>query len=148
MRVRAISFDASRDPDSAMRRAREAAAAIAGGLSFEAAAARFGDPPGLPLPDALLPEAALRRQLGPTLSEAALALAPGGVSAPLRVGASVHLLQLAEVEPARAQTLRSARAGASPPSSRANAATRRSRRCSRSCARRRTSSARRSRRRP
>ncbi len=109
VRVRAISFDASRDPDSAMRRAREAAAAIAGGLSFEAAAARFGDPPGLPLPDALLPEAALRRQLGPTLSEAALALAPGGVSPALRVGASAHLLQLAEVEPPRAQTFEAAR---------------------------------------
>jgi len=109
VRVRAISFDASRDPDRALRRAREAAAAIAGGASFEAAAARFGEPPGLPLPDALLPEAALRRLLGPTLSEAALALAPGAVSAPLRVGASVHLLELAEVEPARAQSFEAAR---------------------------------------
>jgi hypothetical protein len=109
VRVRAISFDANRDPDSAVRRAREAAAAIAGGLSFEAALARFGDRPGLPLPDALLPQAALRRLLGPTLSETALVLAPGAVSAPVRVGASVHLLQLAEVEPARAQSFEAAR---------------------------------------
>jgi len=103
VRVRAISFDASVDPDAAMRRAREAAAAIAGGLAFDAAAARFGDHPGLPLPDALLPEAALLRQLGPSISEAALALAAGGVSPPIRVGARVHLLQLAEIEPERAQ---------------------------------------------
>ena len=103
VRVRAISFDASVDPDAAMRRAREAAAAIARGLAFDAAAARFGDHPGLPLPDALLPEAALLRQLGPSISEAALVLAAGGVSAPIRVGASVHLLQLAEIEPERAQ---------------------------------------------
>ena len=103
VRVRAISFDASVDPDAAMRRAREAAAAIARGLAFDAAAARFGDHPGLPLPDALLPEAALLRQLGPSISEAALALAAGGVSPPIRVGARVHLLQLAEIEPERAQ---------------------------------------------
>jgi len=103
VRVRAISFDASADPYAAMRRAQEAAAAIAGGLAFDAAAARFGDHPGLPLPDALLPEAALLRQLGPSISEAALALAAGGVSSPIRVGASIHLLQLAEVEPERAQ---------------------------------------------
>ena len=109
VRVRVLSFDASHDPDSAMRRAQEAAAAIERGLSFEAAMARFGDQPGLPVPDSLLPEAALRRQLGPTLSETALALAPGSVSTPLRVGASVHLLQLAEVEPVRAQTFEAAR---------------------------------------
>ena len=110
VRVRAISFDASVDPDAAMRRAREAAAAIARGLAFDAAAARFGDHPGLPLPDALLPEAALLRQLGPSISEAALVLAAGGVSAPIRVGASVHLLQLAEIEPERAQPFERVRA--------------------------------------
>jgi parvulin-like peptidyl-prolyl isomerase len=109
-RVRAISFDASRDPERAMQRAQAAAAAIAGGLGFEAAAARFGDPPGLPLPDALLPEAALRRQLGPRLSAAALALAPGEVSAPVPVDASVHLLTLVELEPARARGFEAARA--------------------------------------
>jgi len=110
VRVRAISFDASADPDAAMRRAQESAAAIAGGLAFDAAAARFGDHPGLPLPDALLPEAALLRQLGPSLAETALALAAGGVSPPIRVGASVYLLQLAEVEPDRAQPFELARA--------------------------------------
>jgi parvulin-like peptidyl-prolyl isomerase len=109
-RVRAISFDASRDPERAMQRARAAGDAIAGGLGFEAATARFGDPAGLPLPDALLPEAALRRQLGPRLSEAALALAPGEVSAPVSVDASVHLLQLVELEPASAHGFEAARA--------------------------------------
>ena len=110
VRVRAIAFDASRDPELALRRAQEAAAAIAAGLDFDTAAARYGDPPGLPLPDALLPEAALRRQLGPTLGAAALALPPGGVSQPLRAGVSVVLLALAEEAPARAQDFEAVRA--------------------------------------
>jgi parvulin-like peptidyl-prolyl isomerase len=110
VRVRAIAFAAGRDPDAALQRAQQASAAIAGGLAFETAAARFGDRPGLPLPDALLPEPVLRRQLGPSLSEAALRLEPGALSAPLRVGASVVLLELAEVEPARAQPFEAAQA--------------------------------------
>ncbi len=109
VRVRAISFDASRDPELAMRRAQAAAAAIADGMAFAAAAARFGDRPGLPLPDALFPEAALRRQLGPSLSAAALALAENQVSEPIHVGASVHLLQLAKNAPARASDFDQAR---------------------------------------
>ncbi len=110
VRVHAISFDASRDPEQALKRARRARAAITDGLDFEAAAARFGDRVGLTLPDALLPEAALRRQLGPTLSAAALALAEGEVSPPIRSGANVSLLELVENAPVRAQDFDAARA--------------------------------------
>jgi parvulin-like peptidyl-prolyl isomerase len=110
VRVRAISFDARVDPAAALRRAQAAASALEQGLAFEAAAERFGDRPGLPLPDALLPEPALRRLLGPALSDAALALAEGEISPPIRSGASVHLLALAEVEPARSQPFEAARA--------------------------------------
>jgi len=102
-RVRAIRFARGANgagADTALRRAEEAARAIRSGLAFEEAARRFGDAPGLPLPDALLPEAALRRQLGPTLAEAALTLPPGGVSPPLSVAGDAVLLQLAELEPA------------------------------------------------
>jgi hypothetical protein len=101
VRVRAIFFSDERGADEALRRAREAADALAAGMAFEEASTRFGDHPGLPLADALLPEAVLRRDLGPALAEAALALSPGDVSKPVRAGAGVYLLQLAADEPAR-----------------------------------------------
>jgi parvulin-like peptidyl-prolyl isomerase len=101
VRVRAISFRDAPVSDTSERRAAEAVTAIAGGLAFGDAAERFGDRPGLPLPDDPLPEAALRRALGPTLADAALALPPGGVSTPVRAGGGVHLLTLVEEQPAR-----------------------------------------------
>lgn len=107
-RVRSIRFadaggaSAAAASDTAERRAETAAAAIREGIPFEEAARRFGDEPGLPVPDALLPEAALRRHLGPVLADAALALPPGGVSEPLRAADGLVLLQLAESRPAAA----------------------------------------------
>lgn len=109
LRVRAIRFAATLDEETALTRAREAAAAIAGGMAFDDAAARFGDRPGLPIPDALLPEAVLRRELGPTLAEIALAMSPGGVSAPVMAGDAVHLLHLVEIEPGAAAPFESVR---------------------------------------
>lgn len=101
-RVRAIFFSDERGGDEALQRARKAADEIAAGMLFDEASTRFGDHPGLPLADALLPEAVLRRDLGPTLAAAALALSPGDVSAPVRAGAGVYLLQLVADEPERA----------------------------------------------
>jgi hypothetical protein len=109
-RVRALFFSDEHGGDEALRQAREAAAAIAAGMPFDEASKRFGDHPGLPLADALLPEAVLRRDLGPALAEAALALSPGDVSEPVRAGAGVYLLQLAADEPARAATFDEVRA--------------------------------------
>jgi len=109
-RVRAIFFSDEYGGDEALRRARVAAAAIAAGMPFDEASTRFGDHPGLPLADALLPEAVLRRDLGPGLAEVVLALSPGGVSEPVRTGAGVQLLQLVANEPARAAGFDDARA--------------------------------------
>ncbi len=110
LRVRAISLDARDGSDTAVRRAEEAAAAVAAGLSFAEADARYGDRPGLPVPDVFLPEPVLRRVLGPTLAGAVRALPPGAVSAPVRSGDAVYLLQLVEEEPARPASFEAARA--------------------------------------
>jgi len=109
-RVRAIFFSDEYGGDEPLRRARVAAAAIAAGMPFDEASTRFGDHPGLPLADALLPEAVLRRDLGPGLAEVVLALSPGGVSEPVHTGAGVQLLQLVANEPARATGFDDARA--------------------------------------
>jgi hypothetical protein len=101
VRVRAISFHAGQNTDDVLHRAQQVAAAIAEGLSFDDARARFGDSPALPIANALLPEPVLRREIGPALADAALALAPGSVSAPLRVGSSAYLLQVTADAPAR-----------------------------------------------
>lgn len=101
VRVRAISFLTGGERPDALLRAAEAAEAIASGVPFENARVRFGDAPGLPIPDAPLPEPVLRREIGPVLADAALALTAGSVSEPLRVGSDVHLLKLTEDEPAR-----------------------------------------------
>ena len=148
VRVRAISFDASRDPDAALQRAQSAASAIAAGLAFEAAAARFGDPTGPAVARCVAaragaaPPARTRAQRG-----GARARRGRDLGRRFCAGASVHLLELASVEPARPQAFEAAaRAGRR----RVRAPARRRRRSragSRSCARRRASCARRSRRR-
>src|SRR5439155_144765 len=61
----------------------------------------LGDEEVAPLPDALLPPAKLREYLGETATRAALALAPGGVSDPVRSGAGFHVLRVVEREAAR-----------------------------------------------
>lgn len=109
LRVRVIRFDARAGEAAALERARAAEAEIAGGASFDDVAARAGDRPGLPVPDALLPEAVLRRELGPTLSGVALALPEGGVSAPALAGDAVHLLKLVELAPGAAAPFESVR---------------------------------------
>ncbi len=103
IRVRAISFHDPGSGGSSWIRAQEAATQLAAGLDFEEARRRFGDSPELPIANALLPEAALRRALGPALAEVALALTPGAVSAPLRAGNLTVILRVAE-ERTEAQT--------------------------------------------
>jgi hypothetical protein len=108
--VRSISFGTREGADAAVRRAEAAAAAVAAGLSFAEADTRYGDRPGLPVPDDVLPEPVLRRVLGPTLTDAVRMLPPGTVSAPVRSGDAVHLLQVVKEEPARPASFEAARA--------------------------------------
>ena len=100
VRARTIRFSDPASPAAARARAERARAAIEGGLPFEEAALRFGD--AVPTPGALVPEAVLRRQLGPALASAALALAAGEVSAPVEAQGGAYLVELAEDRPGRA----------------------------------------------
>jgi parvulin-like peptidyl-prolyl isomerase len=92
LRVRDLVFVAGDDAGAAMARATDAAAALERGLALAEVAGRYADGDATTLPDALLPEAALRRYLGPSLASAALALPAGGVSAPMETPTGVHLL--------------------------------------------------------
>jgi hypothetical protein len=105
LRVRDLAFPLRGDPDTVRRRADEARAALTGGAAFDAVQAEAGDAGAAALasvPDGLLPEPVLRRALGPTLADAALALAPGAVSSPVEAGDAMHVLLLVEEVPARA----------------------------------------------
>jgi hypothetical protein len=82
-----------------LARAERAAAAIRDGMSIDEAIATFGDTTILPLPDAPLPAAALRRFVGPTAMEAVLSLDPGDVTAPLYAPYGHQLLMLIDREP-------------------------------------------------
>jgi parvulin-like peptidyl-prolyl isomerase len=64
----------------ARTRAEQAREALAQGLSFPEARERYGDEDAITLPDELTPLVVIRRALGPTLSEAALALQVGEVA--------------------------------------------------------------------
>ena len=88
-----------REEAAARTRAAEAAARLRAGEPFDAVAHALGDPEVAPLPDGPLPLAKLREYLGPTATEAAQALAPGGISDPVRGTAGYHVLLLAEREP-------------------------------------------------
>lgn len=98
VRVRCLTFGADDGSGSAWRRAEEAAENIAAGreVSFVAQNSSTGE--GICAPEVLQPEAALRRQIGPALAQAALALSPGGVSTPIRTPGGIYVLQLAEEE--------------------------------------------------
>jgi peptidylprolyl isomerase len=102
LRVRQIFVRAARggkDEEGAAR-ARTAAARLAAGEPFEAVRAALGDPEPAPVPDALLKPETLGEYVGPTALRAALALAPGAVSEPVRSASGWHVLRLVERAPA------------------------------------------------
>jgi parvulin-like peptidyl-prolyl isomerase len=97
--VQHISCTGNGDPNRARGQAEQASAALAHGMSFPEARERYGDEDYVPLPDTLLPLGALRRLLGPTLTDAALTMQAGDVSPPLRSPAGYHILRLVELQP-------------------------------------------------
>ena len=82
------------------QRAAAAHTAILAGAAFEAVHEEHGDPEISPLPDVLLPPLKLREYIGPTALRAAMELETGAVSAPVRSGTGVHILELVDREPA------------------------------------------------
>jgi hypothetical protein len=70
------------------------AAAMADGVTFEAARAAFGSPVLSPLPSVLLPARALMNYLGGPLSEAALRLGVGEVSPAVHAGDGVNWVKV------------------------------------------------------
>ena len=88
-------FVAATAPD-AEDRARAAAARLRAGDDPASVRQAFGDPEPAPVPDAPLPVAKLTEYVGPTATRAALALAPGGVTEPVRSAAGFHVLLLVQ----------------------------------------------------
>jgi parvulin-like peptidyl-prolyl isomerase len=91
-------FVAAGTPD-ADDRATAAATRLRGGEDIAAVRAALGDAEPAPLPDGPLPVAKIADYLAPTALRAALGLAPGGVSDPVRSTAGVHVLVLLAREP-------------------------------------------------
>lgn len=79
-------------------RATAAAQALADGQDWQQVRAALADSDILALPSSPLPVSKLRGYLGPTLTEAALALAPGAVSAALAEQAGFSILQLIDLQ--------------------------------------------------
>ena len=97
LRVRQVFIRVVTPTDSAAQaRADAAARRLRAGESFASVDGELGDPPLVPLPDALLPPAKLRDYVGPTALAAVLALTDGAVSDPVRSGSGYHVLQVVE----------------------------------------------------
>ena len=101
--VQEIYFGFRKDREAVLSRAREAAAEIAKGMSFEAAKARYGHADGVPVPDAPLPLHVLHRHLGPSLTRRVLDMTPGEVSPPVESPSGYHLLHLVSMKPEAAR---------------------------------------------
>jgi parvulin-like peptidyl-prolyl isomerase len=101
--VQHISCVGNGDLNKARGQAGQASAAIARGMSFPEARERYGDEGDVPLPDTLLPLSVLRRLLGPTLTDAVLAMKAGDISRPLQSSAGYHVLRLVELRPEQIQ---------------------------------------------
>jgi parvulin-like peptidyl-prolyl isomerase len=97
--VQEIFFGSGKDREAALGRAREAAAEIAKGMSFEVAKTRYGDADGVPVPDAPLPFHVLHRHLGPSLASRVLDMTPGEASPPVESPSGYHLLHLVSMKP-------------------------------------------------
>jgi hypothetical protein len=106
LRVRQVFVRVTEPSDpAAAARAQDAARRLRAGESLAAVQHALGDPPLVPLPDALLPPAKLRDYLGPTALRAALELGEGEISDPVRSGTGFHVLQVAERAPDSAPSL-------------------------------------------
>ena len=100
LRVRQVFVRVTTPTDSAAEaRAAQAARRLRAGEPFDAVAGELGDPPLMPLPDAVLPPAKLRDYLGPTALRAVLDLDVDEVSDPVRSGTGYHVLQVVEKQP-------------------------------------------------
>jgi len=84
--------------ETARERARRAGERLRAGEPLESVRSELGSPELAPLPDAPLPPAKLREYLGPTALLAALDLAPGATSEPVRSAQGYHVLALVERE--------------------------------------------------
>jgi parvulin-like peptidyl-prolyl isomerase len=101
--VQQIYCSGSGDLTKALAQAEQASAAIARGMNFVEARQRYGDEDNAPVADALVPTYILQRSLGPTLTNAALAMKGGEISPPLQSPAGYHILRLVERQPERVQ---------------------------------------------
>jgi parvulin-like peptidyl-prolyl isomerase len=101
LRVRQVFIRPGVDGDDTATRTRAADASrrLRAGEAFGAVRDAVGDSEVSPLPDALLPAEKLIDYLGPTVLEAALTLAAGEVSGPVRSGMGYHVLQVLERQP-------------------------------------------------
>lgn len=90
-----VAIDGGGD-EPARRRAQEASARLRSGEPIDRVREELGDPEVAPLPDAPLPPAKLREYLGPTALLAAMDLAPGAPSDPVRSAQGYHVLLLVE----------------------------------------------------
>jgi hypothetical protein len=100
-----VEAGASRPPDQALARAEEAARRLRAAEAFAVVQDELGDEEVASLPDGFLTPVKLREYLGPTAVRAALALAVGDVSDPVRGATGYHVLQVLEREPRRTPPL-------------------------------------------
>ncbi len=77
-------------------RAEMARQRLLAGEDWETVESELGDVELPPLPLALLPAKKLREYLGPTATRTSLELEPGQISAPVRSGMGIHIIQLLE----------------------------------------------------
>lgn len=84
----------------ALARAQRATERLRAGEDFTAVRTQVGDPELAPVPDALLTRAKLLDYIGPTVLQAAAALAPGETGDPVRSGNGYHVVQVMDREAA------------------------------------------------
>lgn len=96
LRVQQVTFSATGDLSLAQTQAEQAAQALDAGMPFPEVQQRFGAAEDVPLPDTLLPSHVLRRHVGPTLTQTALAMQVGEISAPVLSPMGYHILRVAE----------------------------------------------------
>lgn len=107
--VQQIYCSGDGDLTRARAQAEQASAAIARGVSFAEAREQYGEEESVPLPDAPVPPQVLQRQLGPTLTSAALTLQAGDVSPPLPSPLGYHILRLVALQPQQVQPYQTVR---------------------------------------
>ena len=99
-----VAVDGAGD-DAARERAVRASERLRAGEAIDRVRAELGSLEVAPLPDTPLPPAKLREYLGPTALLAALDLAPGTTSDPIRSAQGYHVLSLVERDPGGAPPL-------------------------------------------